>query len=868
MTMVRVPPYSLVELGEAGANCARCPLRENVLDNVRPFEPSGWTPGGLLFVGEGPGRQELAEGLPFVGPSGRLLRALAKAAGIDLAKVWVTNATLCYPVGGALEGNLTPATYACHGRLRSEIARARPGVVVAFGTAALLALVGREVERAVRVERPCALCGDGERDKKCPECGGRKTQVVSVTTLDVEHRISHVAGGVFDASMLPAWLVEAGVRYVVPTFHPAFVLRPAKTDSEARVGGPFVAPTVVQHLRKAARLLERPAQWHLEVLVSDVLEDVLAYTAEDTVYAVDIETDAKQPFDVTTIRCVGIAREGTDEALVVDTSGLLADDPVIEALRAFLANPRKKKVFQNRQYDELVFQLIWGVVTEGTIFDTMLAQHALAPDEPKDLQRIALTYTESPPWKPPKNRNGLEAFDSNEEFWRYNARDAYNTLRSYQTMQRVLAEERLERVHACDLRLATIAMEMQRTGLPLDVERKRKLGEEHTRQRDEALEAMRAAVAPFRATQAAWNPNSAQDVVWALFDPRGPCRLSPRVWTPTGAPSTSADALRALPPNEFVKALLAYREHAKLVSTYVESEGLRVGPDGRLHPAWRVDGTVTGRWSSSPNFQNWPVEARAMIGGVPGFVIVGADYSQLELRIIAALAGDATLIRLCLEADENDKTNPKKDPHSYVAALAFGRAFLESDTKGRKLLRDATKSVVYGMNYGAGAAKILETIQSKGEYKGPPLTLAMVQSIINAYFKAFEGVRRYRDEALRKAEEQRAVYSPLLGRRRPYPLGGVEATVAANYPIQSCAADLMNEALNLLSRRLDEADSQAVLLAQVHDAVYVECREQCAPRVAALVEECMRRRLRLVSGAPEMEFVATAKVGRYWDEVS
>jgi DNA polymerase-1 len=314
--------------------------------------------------------------------------------------------------------------------------------------------------------------------------------------------------------------------------------------------------------------------------------------------------------------------------------------------------------------------------------------------------------------------------------------------------------------------------------------------------------------------------------------------------------------------------LLRYRDAKKIVGTYIDSDGLRLAPDGRIHPSWKVHGTVTGRWSSSPNLQNWPAIMRTIVKPPQGFVLVGADYSQLELRIIAALAGDATLIRLCMEADESDKTNPQKDPHSYVAALAFGKVFLDSDGKGRKALRDGTKSVVYGMNYGAGARKIQQTVMSNEDYKGPPLTIEMVERIMNAYFSGFPQVREYRDRALWQAEEARAVFSPILRRRRPFPLKDIDATIAMNFPIQSCAADIMNESIDVLFRALPEADPDAVILAQVHDAVYVECREERATQVAALVEKSMTRTLRLVAGAPEMLFVASAKVGTSWDKVS
>ena len=1273
----RGPPH-LLALLSVGADCANCTLRTQQVAGrcMLGREPRTWKQGGLMIVAEAPLLKEVSDDRPLGGRAGRLLDALLDAAGIAREDVYVTHAAACAPlVGGSGSLSETPdVILACLPRLQWEIQQARPRVIVPIGNAALLALTGRKVEKNKVEKFACSVCGVGPRSKRCVECNGRKTRTRVVQMLESEHKIGWVAGAVFDAADAAPWLAEAGVRFVVPTFHPSFVLLPAETAAQASVGGQFVAPSVVAHLKKARSLLTRERDWSLTVTVTDIPADVAAYTAEAGVYSIDIETDAKEPFEVTTIKCIGIGRMDRAEVLVVDTSAVTdMNDPLILALRVFLEDPTREKVLQNRQYDEMVIELRWDCVVQGTTFDTMLAHHALCPDEPHNLQRIATTYTETPAWKPPKNKNGMEAFQSDEEFWLYNARDVRNTALSARAMRTELMTERLTQVHAMDLRMSTIAMEMQRCGVPLDPARRTAMGEEHRAKKGDALQAMRDAVKGWQVPKAEsveallaknevdaaaevqamldaggnpdeFNPESPAQLRWALFERGGPCGLPATILTEKARqPSTSKDALRGLRMHPFVQFLLAYQGSKRIVSNYIDSDAFRLGPDGRMHPGWKVHGTRTGRWSSSPNFQNLDELVKSMFVSRPGFCWVGADEAQLELRIIAALSGDKTLIRLCLEADEHDKLNPDKDPHSYVSRLAFGRGFMESDEKGRKALRDGTKclhpdtlvwtlsgptpvstfvpegrgtegvvdgsrpiargdgtnvypvawhrsgekasvhvmtragmltcsrehkllladgtecpagdvfgrelapslvpslitrdypavflpggairglprvqiplshawsylaglflgdgtctghgvalthgdvakqdathgnyysewqnvlfaaasavgfepvchaervhlgdrhaarvlaalgltthaqevgtaesfaggarvlrvpawvlaagkdaarhflaglidtdgcvtergelrictkdpifaeqvgvllaglagldcvrveaswnktygrfywrvgltkqaawthfygylrhtgkaarlcaasqvrarnlyevtrvldagvqpcvdievddaahlflqgvfigsnSVVYGMNYGAGARKIQETIMADDAYKGPPLTVDMVQRIMGAYFSGFPDVAAYREVAVRRAEKDRAVYSPLLNRRRPFPLGEVEAPTAMNFPIQSCAADLVDEAIDALHRGLPAVDPEAAILAQVHDAIYVECREEHAQAVAKLVEQSMYRKLRIVSSAPEMEFVATAKIGPSWSSVS
>ncbi len=268
-----------------------------------------------------------------------------------------------------------------------------------------------------------------------------------------------------------------------------------------------------------------------------------------------------------------------------------------------------------------------------------------------------------------------------------------------------------------------------------------------------------------------------------------------------------------------------------------------------------------------------------MIIAPPGRVFVGADYSQLEMRIMAALSGDPELIRRCAEADENDKYNPERDPHAFVAAMTFGDTYVEAyhayraDTTNKKAfervdaLRTVIKRTVYGLNYGSGAKTVLDALLDGG-YEGPPLKLSMIERVIQTYFRLFQGVPVWRERVLREAAESRAIYSPILKRHRIFPLGDIDATVAYNFPIQSGAADIMNLRLAELAPLVPLVDPSAMLIAQVHDAIYIECAKDKAVEMAQLVTETLSVEWSIAEGAPSMPFPASAQISDNWKEAA
>jgi DNA polymerase-1 len=757
-------------------------------------------------------------------------------------------------------------------------------------------------------EHKCPACATNMKRAKpkriaCPTCGGKKKREQIDTLFRCERVLTGrngVVGAVFDAKELPGALPAHGVRYMVPTYAPNLLLVPMRDGAKGGkflVGGQYAARATVDHLRKAKELLTREAQFNVIVHTTEGLPfDAAAkviddYTCEPGDFTVDIETNSRGgPWKTDTIVCIGIHRIGQEEALVVDTrlvgSAWNQGNPVIEALYRFMDSHKHGKVLHNGAYDRVVMARIWGFDLNGVISDTMVAHNACYPDEEHGLGFCAHELTDAPAWKGGhvtdkefEAYSSLSGYRTFEELALYNARDLRATDLVWQKLQNRMLVERVDRVFESDTVMTELAIAMELAGLPLSQTALAKVDAEQSVEAANLLEEMRILT-----RKGDFVPSGGQ-LLWALYDPNGPCQLPVLATTATGQPSADRDALRAHAKHPFVQALLKHKVIEYNLSHFVRSPDLTVAEDGRLHPQWKVTGARTGRWTSKPNVQNWPKWMRTAFVAPPGRKIIGADQAQLEMRIVASLAGDPELIRRCATADENDKLNPECDPHSYVASLVFGEAFTKLDRFDtnhykpkpgepkckcqkcrRSTLRDIVKRVVYGLNYGAGAQTVLDAIYSGG-YDGPPLDIAFIERVVVIYFKAFPGIPTWREKTLKYALEAREIRSPILGRHRIFPLADVQPSVVYNYPIQSGGADIMALGLTPLMRELPRVDPSAVFIAQIHDAIYVECAEEHAPAVAKCIEQNMSFEYAFVEGAPPMPYVATASIGTNLAEV-
>jgi DNA polymerase-1 len=288
--------------------------------------------------------------------------------------------------------------------------------------------------------------------------------------------------------------------------------------------------------------------------------------------------------------------------------------------------------------------------------------------------------------------------------------------------------------------------------------------------------------------------------------------------------------------------VLEHRTLAKLASTYLDALPQAVDPrDGRVHTTFNQVGAATGRLSSSnPNLQNIPIrtpqgrEIRRGFVAPPGAVLVGADYSQIELRIMAHLSGDANLIAAFHEGE---------DVHANTARKIFNVTGAVDPA-----LRARAKVVNFGIMYGMGARSLSQQMK---------IPLGEAQEFIRGYFTVFQGVREYLDRTVEEAR-RRGWVETVFGRRRYLPAlsepegarRAMAERVAVNAPIQGSAADLMKLAMIRVHRALKALHPSARLLLQVHDELLLECPAGQAPAVSELVrsemEACFPLRVPLV----------------------
>lgn len=318
--------------------------------------------------------------------------------------------------------------------------------------------------------------------------------------------------------------------------------------------------------------------------------------------------------------------------------------------------------------------------------------------------------------------------------------------------------------------------------------------------------------------------------------------------------STDAEVLESLSTyHPVIAKILDYRKYAKLLSTYVEGLKAAVGPDSRIRTSFQQTETRTGRISSAePNMQNIPIRTepgsrmRRFFPAREGWLLVDADYSQIELRVLASIAGDENMVNAFLSGE---------DIHRNTAAQVFDLPpELVTAT-----MRSRAKAVNFGIVYGISAYSLSKDIG---------VTVSEADRYIKSYLRTYQGVKAYMDRTVAEAAEKGYV-STLFGRRRYLPelkssnrsLRSFGQRVAMNMPIQGTAADIIKIAMVRVWRRLREEGLQARLILQVHDELIIEAPEAEAQQVRELVQAEMES---AVSLAVPME--VDAKIGKDWGE--
>jgi DNA polymerase-1 len=574
-------------------------------------------------------------------------------------------------------------------------------------------------------------------------------------------------------------------------------------------------------------------------LVSDVetLAHLCSRWSQAERLAVDTETTG---IDAMSAYLVGISiTDQVGEAWYVpvrapERDRVLDVDVVINHLGLALENEEIVKIGHNLKYDLKVLNQA-GFVVRGTLFDTMLAEWVLNPDSALGLKSQAWT------------RLGIQMTEITEligtgrdqitmdqvplaQVVAYASADADITYRLAQILEPELKErEQFELFQDLEMPLLPVLLEMELTGIKLDVDWLQDLSEELSRR----LSEIEARVYDYAGEP--FNLNSTQQLSEVLFDrlelpTRGVSK------TKSGYYSTRAAVLDRLQgEHAIIDDILAYRELSKLQSTYVDALPALVNPEtGRVHTSYNPVGTVTGRISSTnPNLQNIPIRTeegrrvRRAFVAEEGWVLMGADYSQVELRVMAHVSQDPGLI----EAFERGE-----DIHATTAAAIFG-VDLEDVTYE---MRSTAKTVNFGLIYGQSAFGLARQLG---------IGVDDARSFIDRYFERFPGVRVYMDQTQAEAAEKGYVET-LLKRRRYFPElapGSRSSTrrrqaavrMAINTPIQGSAADIIKLAMIRLRGRLNDEGLGARMLLQVHDEVVLEVPEDEEAATSQLVREAM-----------------------------
>ena len=625
-------------------------------------------------------------------------------------------------------------------------------------------------------------------------------------------------------------IIPTDLGKVIPTFHPSIIHR--QYDFLPRIA--FDLGRLVKESEFKEANLPNP-----ELIVKPTLSQIRSLSQEILSSAEFLS------FDIETIQhhidCIGFSwRE--DIALCIPlcyTSGenywLVQgeEEEVWEWIAKLMESPHIKKIAQNATYD-ITYLKRYGVGIENLWLDTMNAHHTIYPEFPKGLDFLVSIYTRYPYHK---DKMGISR-------WEYNALDAVTT---YAVAMEIEKELKTFGTHSFyhDFinKLIIPYMEVQNEGVKCDLKVKReaiqKIEEEEKRLAKEIEEIVGYPL----------NPNSPKQLQKYFYEERG---YKPYINRKTGKPTTNEEALLRIKRRDgdlAVDPILEYRAQTKLKG-FLKT---KVDADGRIRTAYIISGTKTGRlaskehvYGSGTNLQNIPRGVpREMFIAEEGNVLIGADLSQAEARIVACLSKDPNLIELFSSRD--------RDIHSENAALIFGGN--PDDYKGTEE-RQIAKKTTHAANYDIS-------------YKSYSLDLGIPERegkrILEAYHNLYPGIRRYHRWVQEELRRTRTLVTP-WGRKRQFFSRWGDSLFKEAYAFipQSTVADLINKGFLNFYENVQKKGLAKVRL-QVHDALYVECKESDREEVTQLLIQAME--IPMVINGFQITIPAEANWGNNWNEI-
>jgi len=598
---------------------------------------------------------------------------------------------------------------------------------------------------------------------------------------------------------------------------------------------------------------------HYELVLTQAqFETWLAKLHSAALIAIDLETTSLDPMRAEIVGISFATESGRAAYLPVaheyaGAPAQLPRDAVLAALKPLLEDAGKDKVGQHLKYDMNVLSN-YGITMRGVRYDTMLESYVFnSSGNRHDMDTLAKKYLgyDTLAYEQVTGKGAKQIPFAHVDVQRacaYAAEDADVTLRLHEALwPKLQAEPKLESVfEQIEMPLVPVLARIEQTGVPVDT------GKLKTQSGELASRMLELQQRAFGIAGRHFSLDSPKQLQQLLYDE---LKLPATFKTPSGQPSTNEEALEALADqHELPRLILDYRSLAKLRSTYTDKLAEHVNPrSGRVHTSYHQAVAATGRLSSNePNLQNIPIRTeegrriRQAFIAPPGYKILAADYSQIELRIMAHLSGDVGLL---------SAFHGNQDVHRATAAEVFGVPPEQIDANQRR----AAKAINFGLMYGMSAFGLARQLG---------IDRAEAGGYMKRYFERYPGVQAFMN-ATREQAHRDGYVETLFGRRlylyeinsRNQGLRAGAERAAINAPMQGTAADIIKRAMIVVDAWLQPLRDEARMIMQVHDELVFEVREDRVAQIESGVRERMAAAAELA-----VPLVVDVGVGSNWDE--
>lgn len=780
--------------------CTSCDLCKDprLVTNRMPGEGPG--DATLMFVGQAPGKEDDGLGKPFVSKPGELLNELLQSAGIPRKSIYVTNALKCHPYDTKIKDNMFAA---CKANLLREIMTVKPKALVAVGAQAFEWLTGQSgVVRFRKHVLDCAFYPG-----------------LPVLPIQQPSALFHARGSQRDT--LRAEMIDD-----------LLWLR------NKAASGDYAKDDDIELDHKTIRTVEEMQACFDELNQVDEL-------------CCDLETTELFPTEGEVITCIGFSK-GPGHARSIPLWGwgtitlhFWSDDVLLNNILPLVRRLLKtKKIFGHNfpQFDQKWLKFLMGIDRCDISFDTMLAHYLV--DEEKgthDLESLALQYTKMTPWK-----KDVKSLDINE-LCKYNCKDVDATSRVRLAIEAQLTERQKWLLHNLLIPLSHELMEMEYRGVRIDQGNLQKFRDYLKQKQVTTLAAVRS-IPEVQAFEIDANTTiniNSSDHVGQVMEKY--LKLPAVSKTRGGAYSTDRWTLDHYKNVPFVAQLTKCRGLTKLLGTYGDGMAARIYADGQIHTSYMIHGTVTGRLASqNPNLQNIPREdtaakviddgkvVKSIFASTPGYYLLQADYSQAELRVLAAESGDRGLMQVFLDG---------LDAHTATAAAAYAIA-IDQVTKAQ---RTNAKSINFGLVYGMSEQSLCEKFVTSGS------TAREAMEFLAVHKRLYPKVWAWLAEQERLIKTQ-GYQETWFGRRRRYKgaIGQHEINAAYNFPIQSMANDITLFGIVNTAQALRAHNLRAAPILTVHDSIVFEVHEDDFWETAMVVKYVLEN--------PRFEFLTVPMV--------